>query len=90
MLVIKEVNLAEGIPTELKNILDDLDKSNIKTIYQSEGMFNITDKDFLIVIKEEVIDEGLECFGYVYNGTEPNCSEFGYFGLNKDKTNRIW
>lgn len=53
--------------------------------YKSEGMFGI-EPDYLLVLKSE----GEQHFGYVYNGNAPECSEFGSFGLNKEKTERIW
>ena len=30
------------------------------------------------------------CVGYVENVLDPECSEYGTFGLNKEKTCRIW
>ena len=58
--------------------------------YISEGMFGSL-PDYLLIITEVMdIELGFQCYGYVYNGNEPAFSEFGSFGLNSDKTERIW
>jgi len=54
--------------------------------YETDGMFGIL-PDFLLIME---ICENDRYYGYVYNGNAPECSEFGSFGINKDKTARIW
>jgi len=86
--MLKSIEIQDIPEKELDNIPNNIE---YKAIFQSKGMFDRTKTDYLFLISEETAPEDtLRCFGYVYNGTAPDCSEFGYFGLNKDKSQRIW
>lgn len=87
IVMLKLIEIHEIPKDDLKNIPNDIE---YKSIFQSEGMFDITKKDYLFLISEEKLQGNLRCYGYVYNGTIPSCSEFGYFGINMSKTKRIW
>lgn len=60
------------------------------TFYKSEGMFGVKSDYLLIFEISEPYQNGIPCYGYVYNGNASDCSEFGNFGLNEQKTERIW
>lgn len=89
MLKITEVEIEE-IPEAILNEV--CDKGIFfMYFYKSEGMFGIKpDYLFVISINETKIPGSIYCSGYVYNGNSPELSEFGSFGLNKQKTERVW
>lgn len=91
MLKIEEIKKGK-IPTEVWNTLyPQFDKDKLIACYKSEGMFG-AEFDYLLILKEIYRKnyEEYDCHGYVYNGNHPECSEFGGFGLNKQKSERIW
>ena len=61
----------------------------IQDCYLSEGMFG-AEFDYLLIMKSEIIQDSIKCYGYVYNGNEPMFSEFGSFGLSLDLGYRVW
>ncbi len=87
MLEIKSISINEIPEKELKDVPRDIEYISL---YKSKGMFDKSKNDYLFIIESEDYNGGLRCFGYVYNGTAPECSEFGYFGLDTNKTERIW
>ena len=86
--MIVEVEL-ENVP---KNVLAYLNEPLPKfiEIYAGNGMFDPYKTDWLFVIEIHEEVNSWRCAGYVYNGTAPECSEWGGFGLNITKTKRIW
>lgn len=88
MLKIKEIS---EIPKfVLDNVNHVLSKDDFIAVYESEGMSG-SKPDYLLIIESYLdVENGFQCYGYVYNGNAPECSEFGSFGLNKDETERIW
>jgi len=81
----------EEIPQE---VLDKFHDSEFMTdaikFYKCNSMFGTHHTDYLLVISENKNLDGFYCYGYVYNGNAPECSEFGSFGINKLRTKRIW
>lgn len=57
--------------------------------YRSEGMFG-AEFDYLLVMESTPKDNDIRCYGYVYNGNAPECSEFGSFGLSLGSGFRVW
>ncbi len=82
----------EELPQKVKELIEINQIQSIESIYSCEGMFGYKHTDYLIVIAEEIIEEdgSITCYGYVYNGACPEFSEFGQFGLNKERTERVW
>ena len=86
MLKIAKINKSE-IPEIVWDSIATHDKKDIfEAFYVSDGMFGF-ESDYLLVMK--FVDRE-RCFGFVYNGNAPEYSEFGSFGLNDSKTERIW
>ena len=85
MLEIKEINKSE-IPEFVWERIATNDKKDIfEAFYKSEGMFG-SKSDYLLALNFD----GDRAYGFVYNGNAPDFSEFGSFGLNESKTERIW
>ena len=82
-----KITKVKEIPKEIEEIVK---RVKAKEIYISEGMFGTEAKDYLVIIKEERFKDEIRCQAYVYNGEAPHLSEFGYIGLNKAKSERIW
>ena len=81
----------EEIPQEVWNRIHDKSlKDKFIKYYKCDGIFGYQHTDYLLVIEEDEEPESVECYGFVYNGAEPDFSEFGSFGLNKLKSERIW
>ena len=81
----------EELPQKVKELIEINQIKSIEAIYQCDGMFDINRIDYLIVMAEmEELPDSIRCYGYVYNGTCPEFSEFGHFGINKERTERVW
>ncbi|MBD3255146.1 MAG: hypothetical protein GF383_08630 [Candidatus Lokiarchaeota archaeon] len=90
MLKIRQVKLSKKLPKKVKEVANKYEHSRI---YKSEPMFGGVRSDYLVVLKPEVKAPNhaeYDCYGFVYNGKSPEHSEFGAFGLNLKKTERIW
>lgn len=86
--MIKSIKI-EDVPQEILGYLHE-PLPNFVEVYEASGMFDPNNTDYLFVL--EIFEEKhyWRCAGYVYNGTAPECSEWGGFGLNTHKTQRIW
>lgn len=88
--MLKEIK-KEEIPQEVWNKLENsYSKDKFIKYYKASGMFGYKHTDYLMVLEEYEESDCIYCAGYVYNGAEPDFSEFGSFGLNKQRSERIW
>ena len=85
MLKLKEITKAE-IPEKVWNRIASIEvRDEFIGFYESDGMFG-SEPDYLLVL--EITDRGF--YGFVYNGNEPDFSEFGSFGVDKQRLIRTW